>query len=220
MLDPLGLGDEIFVGPARRAARARRRHARAAPRTGRPGRRSEENNAAFRRRGRAGRRRLRDRARHGRLLPDAAAGGTLNGARLLSPRIVAPRDAQPDRGAGRRRHGDADAPRPRPARARDDRRRIRGLGTIASPRTFGHGGVGSSYCWADPDSGLSFAYLTEQPRPRPVAQPAAGRRSATPRTRPSRPGAERAEPGAGFPRWQACESCAIMTRAKGKKDKT
>jgi len=37
---------------------------------------------------------------------------------------------------------------------------IRGLGTLASPRTFGHGGVGSSYCWADPDSGVSFAYLT------------------------------------------------------------
>src|SRR5262249_57659844 len=37
---------------------------------------------------------------------------------------------------------------------------IRGLGSIASPRTFGHGGVGSSYCWADPDSGVSFAYLT------------------------------------------------------------
>ena len=27
---------------------------------------------------------------------------------------------------------------------------IRGLGAIASPRAFGHGGVGSSYCWADP----------------------------------------------------------------------
>jgi CubicO group peptidase (beta-lactamase class C family) len=37
---------------------------------------------------------------------------------------------------------------------------IRGLGSLASPRAFGHGGVGSSYCWADPDSGVSFAYLT------------------------------------------------------------
>jgi CubicO group peptidase (beta-lactamase class C family) len=37
---------------------------------------------------------------------------------------------------------------------------IRGLGSFASPRTFGHGGVGSSYCWGDPDSGVSFAYLT------------------------------------------------------------
>jgi CubicO group peptidase (beta-lactamase class C family) len=37
---------------------------------------------------------------------------------------------------------------------------IRGLGTIASPSTFGHGGVGSSYSWGDPDSGVSFTYLT------------------------------------------------------------
>jgi CubicO group peptidase (beta-lactamase class C family) len=37
---------------------------------------------------------------------------------------------------------------------------IRGLGAIAPPRTFGHGGAGSSYSWADPDSGLSFSYLT------------------------------------------------------------
>ena len=44
----------------------------------------------------------------------------------------------------------------------------------ASPRTFGHGGVGSSYCWADPDSGVSFAYITNSRMPRSVAQPAAG----------------------------------------------
>ncbi len=37
---------------------------------------------------------------------------------------------------------------------------IRGLGSLASPATFGHGGVGSSYCWGDPESGVSFAYLT------------------------------------------------------------
>ncbi len=37
---------------------------------------------------------------------------------------------------------------------------VRGLGALASPGTFGHGGVGSSYCWADPESGVSFAYLT------------------------------------------------------------
>lgn len=37
---------------------------------------------------------------------------------------------------------------------------IRGLGSIASPGTFGHGGVGSSYSWADPETGVSFTYLT------------------------------------------------------------
>lgn len=43
---------------------------------------------------------------------------------------------------------------------RGDAPTIRGLGSFASPRTFGHGGVGSSYCWGDPQSGVSFAYLT------------------------------------------------------------
>jgi CubicO group peptidase (beta-lactamase class C family) len=37
---------------------------------------------------------------------------------------------------------------------------IRGLGSFAPPTTFGHGGAGNSYCWADPESGVSFAYLT------------------------------------------------------------
>lgn len=37
---------------------------------------------------------------------------------------------------------------------------IRGLGALAAPEVYGHGGVGSSYCWADPTSGVSFAYLT------------------------------------------------------------
>jgi CubicO group peptidase (beta-lactamase class C family) len=37
---------------------------------------------------------------------------------------------------------------------------VRGMGALAAPETFGHGGVGSSYCWADPTSGVSFAYIT------------------------------------------------------------
>ncbi len=37
---------------------------------------------------------------------------------------------------------------------------MRGLGTLAHPMTFGHGGVGSSYCWGDPESGVSFAFLS------------------------------------------------------------
>ena len=45
--------------------------------------------------------------------------------------------------------------------------KIRGLGAIASPRTFGHGGVGTSYCWADPDSGVSFAYISNSRQPDP-----------------------------------------------------
>jgi CubicO group peptidase (beta-lactamase class C family) len=44
---------------------------------------------------------------------------------------------------------------------------IRGLGTLASPRTFGHGGVGTSYAWADPESGVSFAYISNSRNPDP-----------------------------------------------------
>ena len=44
---------------------------------------------------------------------------------------------------------------------------IRGLGTVASPSTFGHGGAGTSYSWADPESGVSFSYLTNCMAPEP-----------------------------------------------------
>jgi CubicO group peptidase (beta-lactamase class C family) len=36
----------------------------------------------------------------------------------------------------------------------------RGLGSLAHPRVFGHGGVGSSHVWGDPDSGVSFAFIS------------------------------------------------------------
>ena len=44
---------------------------------------------------------------------------------------------------------------------------IRGLGTTAHPTAFGHGGVGTSYCWGDPASGVSFAYITNNRIPDP-----------------------------------------------------
>lgn len=37
---------------------------------------------------------------------------------------------------------------------------MRGFGRTSSPRTFGHGGAGGQIGWADPDTGISFAYLT------------------------------------------------------------
>src|SRR5829696_4084418 len=36
----------------------------------------------------------------------------------------------------------------------------RGFGHTQSPATFGHNGAGGQIAWADPESGLSFAYLT------------------------------------------------------------
>lgn len=87
------------------------------------------------------------------------AGGQLNGVRVLSPRMVqyVTRNHTGDRideGMGMPMH------RGLGPHVRGLSPTIRGLGTIASPVTFGHGGAGSSYSWADPESGVSFSYLT------------------------------------------------------------
>ena len=94
-------------------------------------------------------------------------GGRLGDQRIFSPRLlnyVASNhtgdmgDVQMDgipmhRGLGPHVRGHSD--------------RIRGLGTIGAPVTFGHGGVGTSYSWADPSSGVSFTYLTNYVYPDP-----------------------------------------------------
>jgi CubicO group peptidase (beta-lactamase class C family) len=42
----------------------------------------------------------------------------------------------------------------------DGRANLRGFGHTGSPRTFGHNGAGGQIAWADPETGISFAYLT------------------------------------------------------------
>ncbi|MFN0306036.1 MAG: serine hydrolase domain-containing protein [Burkholderiales bacterium] len=86
-------------------------------------------------------------------------GGRVNGVRLFSPRLIqyVTRNVTGEtfdqfmgmpmhRGLGTHQRGTTES--------------IRGLGSLASPNTFGHGGAGNSYCWGDPDSGVSFAYLS------------------------------------------------------------
>ncbi len=86
-------------------------------------------------------------------------GGRLGDVRLLSPRTIEyvtrnftgdradmNNGFPPHRGLGPSTRGLSET--------------SRGLGTLAHPRTFGHGGAGSSYCWADPVSGVSFAFLS------------------------------------------------------------
>ena len=46
----------------------------------------------------------------------------------------------------------------------------RGFGKTGSPRRFGHNGAGGQIAWADPDSGLSFVYLTNGLDAHPIRQ--------------------------------------------------
>jgi CubicO group peptidase (beta-lactamase class C family) len=42
----------------------------------------------------------------------------------------------------------------------DGKTALRGFGYTVSGRAFGHGGAGGQIAWADPETGISFAYLT------------------------------------------------------------
>jgi CubicO group peptidase (beta-lactamase class C family) len=93
-------------------------------------------------------------------------GGRLNGVQLVSPRTLAyaiqnHTGERVDEFMGMPMH------RGLGPHLRGHSVGIRGLGSLASPRAFGHGGVGTSYCWADPDSGVSFAYITNSRVPDP-----------------------------------------------------
>jgi CubicO group peptidase (beta-lactamase class C family) len=166
VIEPLGLGDELFVGaPDAVHARCVDMHEPSADGT-RQVKRADENTDAFRRAGVPGGGGFATARAMAAFYQMLVAGGKLNGVRLFSPRLVqyVTRNVTGDRvdaymgmpmhrGLGPHLRGMTDT--------------IRGLGALASPRTFGHGGVGSSYCWADPDSGVSFAYLTNSRVPDP-----------------------------------------------------
>jgi len=166
VIAPLGLGHELFVGlPDAEHERSIDMHEPSADGT-RQVKRADENNAAFRRAGTPGGGGYGTARAMAAFYQMMLHGGRLNGVRLLAPRTIqyVTRNVTGDmvdgymgmpmhRGLGPHLRGTTDT--------------IRGLGALASPRTFGHGGVGSSYCWADPDSGVSFAYLTNSRIPDP-----------------------------------------------------
>jgi CubicO group peptidase (beta-lactamase class C family) len=166
VVEPLGLAGELFVGlPEVEGKRAVDMHEPSAD-GARLVRRAEENNAAFRRAGTPGGGGYATARAMAAFYQMLAAGGTLNGVRLLSPRMVqyVTRNFTGDLVDG---YMGMPMHRGLGPHARGTTPTIRGLGALASPRTFGHGGVGSSYCWADPDSGVSFAYLTNARIPDP-----------------------------------------------------
>ena len=85
-----------------------------------------------------------------------------NPAGIWDPEVLA--DAT---GTGAQQPARAVDRRPREPRARRDHRGRRraartsaGFGHTGSPRTFGHNGAGGQIAWADPESGISFAYVT------------------------------------------------------------
>jgi CubicO group peptidase (beta-lactamase class C family) len=87
------------------------------------------------------------------------ADGAANGNQIVSPQMVryATRNHtadRPDDFFGAPMH------RALGVHVRGTTPTLRGLGSTASPSTFGHGGVGTSYSFADPVSGVSFTYLT------------------------------------------------------------
>lgn len=166
VIEPLGLGHELYVGlPDREHKRAADMHAPAADGS-RPARRPEENHAAFRRAGTPGGGGYGTARAQAAFYQMLVNGGALGSVRLLSPRLVqyVTRNHTGDRVDG---YMDMPMHRGLGPHVRGLTETIRGLGTLAHPRTFGHGGVGSSYCWGDPESGVSFAYLTNSRVPDP-----------------------------------------------------
>lgn len=166
VIEPLGLAGELYVGvPDVDHKRTVDMHEPAADGQTQV-RRADENNPEFRRAGTPGGGGYATARAMAAFYQMMVNGGTLGGVRLLSPRMVeyVTRNYTADRvdgymgmpmhrGLGPHSRGTTDT--------------IRGLGALAHPRTFGHGGVGSSYCWGDPVSGVSFAYLTNSRIPDP-----------------------------------------------------
>jgi len=158
VIEPLGLGNDIFVGvPESHQQRCADTY----------GPETRDNSAAFRAAGLPSGGGYATARGMAALYQALGNGGKLGNVRLFSPRLVSyvarnHTGDSPDhamtmipmhRGLGPHVRGNSD--------------RIRGLGTIGAPETFGHGGVGSSYSWADPTSGVSFTYLTNYVSPDP-----------------------------------------------------
>lgn len=164
--EKLGLGKELFVGlPESEFGRAADMHE---PLTSGGGSRplADNNTVAWRKSGAPGAGGYATARAMAALYQMMLNGGELAARRIVSPRLLqyAIRNHTGDRVdefMGMPMH------RGLGPHVRGTTENVRGLGGFASPRAFGHGGVGTSYCWGDPDSGVSFAYITNNRIPDP-----------------------------------------------------
>jgi CubicO group peptidase (beta-lactamase class C family) len=164
--EKLGLGRELFVGlPDSEFGRAADMH-EPLPNGGGSRPLAENNTVAWRKSGGPGSAGYATARAMAALYQMMLNGGELAGRRIVSPRLLqyAIRNHTGDRVdefMGMPMH------RGLGPHLRGTTENVRGLGGFASPRAFGHGGVGTSYCWGDPDSGVSFAYITNNRIPDP-----------------------------------------------------
>jgi CubicO group peptidase (beta-lactamase class C family) len=151
VLAPLGLGNDVFVGvPAAQQERCADTYAKE----------GRDNSPEFRAAGLpsgGGFATARGMAAFYQML---LGNGRLGGVRLLSPRLVAYVTKNHTGELGDAAMAGIPMHRGLGPHVRGESDRIRGLGTLGAPQTFGHGGAGTSYSWADPTSGVSFTYLT------------------------------------------------------------
>jgi CubicO group peptidase (beta-lactamase class C family) len=164
--DKLGLGRELYVGlPESEFGRAADMH-EPLPAGGGSRPLADNNSTAWRKSGAPGAGGYATARAMAALYQMMLNGGELAGRRIVSPRLLqyAIRNHTGDRideFMGMPMH------RGLGPHLRGTTENVRGLGGFASPRAFGHGGVGTSYCWGDPDSGVSFAYITNNRIPDP-----------------------------------------------------
>ena len=166
IVEPLGLEGELFVGlPDAQADRAAEMHVPSDDGGGQV-RMALENKQAWRRAGVPGGGGFATARAMAAFYQALVRGGSLNGARIVSPRMM---QYVTRNFTGERVDDYMGMPMHRGLgpHSRGLTPSIRGLGTLASPTSFGHGGVGSYYCWADTETGISFAYITNSRVPDP-----------------------------------------------------
>ncbi len=165
VIEPLGLGRDVYVGvPDAEHGRCAIMHEPLPQGGQRP--LVEENKPAYRRAGIPSSGGFATARGMAALYQMMAGCGRLNGRRLLSRRLI---EFVTRNHTGDMYDHNMQMPMHRGlgVHVRGTTETIRGLGSIGSPNTYGHGGVGASYCWTDPDSGVSFAYLSNSRGPEP-----------------------------------------------------